>query len=135
MFLEKFKDPTIILLCIAAFVSILIAITTRGHYHEGLGIIAAIVLATGIGFLSELKSSKEFELLNQVREERAKVLRNGKFQTIPIQELVIGDIVYLELGDRIPADGQILKSVNLMAEESLLTGESAPVRKKIELDN
>jgi P-type Ca2+ transporter type 2C len=135
MFLEKFKDPTIILLCIAAFVSMSIAIMTpRGHFHEGLGIIAAIILATGIGFLSELRSSKEFELLNQVREDRAKVLRNGRFQTIPIQELVVGDIVYLEIGDKIPADGKILKSVNLMAEESILTGESAPVRKKTELD-
>jgi Ca2+-transporting ATPase len=131
LFLEKFKDPTIILLSGAAAVSLLIGIF-KGTFHESIGIFIAILLATGMAFYSEYKSGKEFELLNDIKDERAKVRRYGKFHTIPVQELVVGDIAFIEMGDRIPADGIVIKTAGLLADESLLTGESVAVNKTVQ---
>jgi len=132
LFLEKFKDLTIILLSIAAGISILLAFREGGSFIEGIGILIAIFLATGLAFYSEYKSNKEFEILNRVKEEIAKVTRNGKFKTIPVEELVVGDVVHVELGDKIPSDGKIVSSRDIYANQSLLTGESMPIRKTIE---
>ncbi len=127
-FLEKFKDPTIILLSVAAVISILIGFHT-GNFIEGIGIIIAIILATGVSFYSEYKSNKEFEVLKEVKKDITKVIRGGKFHTIPINEIVVGDVVILEIGDGVPADGIVTKSIGLKVDESLLTGESKPVKK------
>lgn len=133
IFLDKFKDLTIILLCIAAVISIVISFSHKdGSILEGIGILLAVFLATGVAFYSEYKSGKEFEILNEVREEKAKVIRNVEFHTIPIDELVVGDVVHIELGDKIPSDGKILKSMDLYVDQSLLTGESRTIRKKVD---
>ncbi|MCE1245445.1 MAG: calcium-translocating P-type ATPase, PMCA-type [Firmicutes bacterium] len=131
MFLSKFKDPTIILLCFAAVVSIVIGIIKDGNFFEGIGIIIAIILATGVAFYSEYKSAKEFDILNEIKEERAKVIRDGQFHTIPVNELVVGDVVRVELGDKIPSDGRIASVRSLYIDQSLLTGESRTVEKEV----
>lgn len=127
-FLEKFKDPTIILLSIAAVISIMVGFHT-GHFVEGIGIIIAILLATGVAFYSEYKSAREFEILKEVKKDRVKVVRGGGFHTIPVGDLVVGDVVILEMGDRVPADGKVIKETGLYLDESLLTGESEAVEK------
>jgi P-type Ca2+ transporter type 2C len=103
-----------------------------GHpSYEGLAVMVAVILATGVAFLSEYKSDKEFELLNAQKESlRAKVLRGGEVQTLPMDEVVVGDLVILEMGDEIPADGRLIKSNELYIDQSLMTGESEPVRKQ-----
>ncbi|MCD4785461.1 MAG: calcium-translocating P-type ATPase, PMCA-type [Candidatus Eremiobacteraeota bacterium] len=131
-FFYKFKDPTIILLSVAAVISILLGFQPGGSFIEGTGILFAILLATGVAFYSEYKSGKEFEILNRVKEEKAKVIRNGKFQTIPVGDLVVGDVVHIELGDKVPSDGKLAMVRSLYVDQSPLTGESVPVRKKLE---
>ena len=125
---DKFKDPTIILLSVAAAISFTIGIF-HNSFVESIGIFIAIFLATGVAFYSEYKSSREFDLLNQVKDERAKVIREGAFHTVLVKDLAVGDVVIIEMGDMIPADGKILKTAGLYIDESLLTGESKPVEK------
>jgi Ca2+-transporting ATPase len=128
-FLEKFQDATIIILCIAALISLLIGLYS-GHFLDGIAILAAVFIATTVGFFNEYKSNKEFELLNRVNEDvRVKVTRNGQFQTLPIGELVVGDIIHLYAGDKIPADARLLYGVDLTINQSLLTGESEEIAK------
>ncbi len=91
----------------------------------------AVILATGVAFLSEYKSDREFEVLNAHKESlQVKVLRDGAFHTIPLEEVVVGDAVVLETGDEIPADGRLVKATDLYIDQSLMTGESEPVRKQ-----
>ena len=98
---------------------------------EGLAVMVAVVLATGVAFLNEFKSDREFEILNSRKESiRVKVIRRGEVQTIPLEETVVGDQVLLETGDEIPADGRLIKATDLDVDQSLMTGESMPVRKK-----
>jgi Ca2+-transporting ATPase len=98
---------------------------------EGLAVMVAIILATGVAFASEYKSDREFEVLNAQKDSlRAKVLRGGDFHTLPMEEVVVGDVVLLEMGDEVPADGRLLKATELYIDQSLLTGESEPVRKQ-----
>ncbi len=109
LFLEKFEDPVIRILMIAAVIALSVGIV-KGEFAEGLGIIFAILLATIIAFLNEYKAGQEFELLNHVYDEVAvKVLRDGSFTTIPRKEIVVGDIVNVEHGEEVPADGEILE--------------------------
>src|SRR5262245_45310504 len=97
---------------------------------EGLAVMVAVILATGVAFLSEYKSDREFEVLNAQKESlRAKVLRAGEVRTVPLEGVVVGDLVVLEMGDELPADGRIVKATELQIDQSLLTGESEPVRK------
>ncbi|MCI0456624.1 MAG: HAD-IC family P-type ATPase [Gemmataceae bacterium] len=102
-----------------------------GHASiEGLAVMVAVILATGVAFASEYKSDREFEILNAQKESlRAKVLRSGQFHTVPLEEVVVGDTVILEMGDEIPADGRLVKATELYVDQSLMTGESEPVRK------
>ncbi len=126
---EKFKDPIIILLLFAAIVA-LIAGYFEHSYAEGLGILLAIILATTIGFFNEYKAGKEFDILNQVNNDTAvKVVRNGEPVEIPKRDVVVGDIVLLEQGDEVPADGTLLEAIALSVNESALNGESLPSRK------
>ncbi|MFQ3652601.1 MAG: HAD-IC family P-type ATPase, partial [Gemmataceae bacterium] len=97
---------------------------------EGLAVMIAVLLATGVAFAAEYKSDREFEALNAQKDSvRVKVTREGQFQTIALEEVVVGDLVDLETGDEIPADGRLLKSAELMVDQSLMTGESEPVKK------
>ena len=123
LYLEKFQDPVIQILLVAACLSLVISII-QNEYAETIGIIVAILLATGIGFLFEYDANKKFDLLNQVNEDTlVKVRRNGGVCEIPRKGLVVGDVVLLETGEEIPADGNLVESVNLQVNESNLTGE------------
>ena len=123
LYLEKFNDPVIRILLVAAFFSLVISII-EGEYAETIGIFFAIFLATGIGFYFEYDANKKFDLLNAVGEETpVTVRRNGKIQEIPRKEVVVGDIVILNTGEEIPADGTLLEAISLQVNESTLTGE------------
>ncbi|MCQ2218117.1 MAG: cation-translocating P-type ATPase [Paludibacteraceae bacterium] len=130
-FLEKFSDPLIIILLVAGVLSIGISCYEYFGLNEGLGvffepigIFVAILLATGLAFIFELKADREFAILNQVNDdELVKVIRNGNTSQISKKDIVVGDIVIIETGDEIPADGELLESVTLHVDESTLTGE------------
>ena len=123
LYLEKFEDPVVRVLLVAAVFSLIISII-ENEYAETIGIIAAILLATGIGFFFEYDANKKFDLLNAVNEETlVKVIRNGKIQEIPRKDVVVGDIVVLETGEEIPADGELIEAISLQVNESNLTGE------------
>lgn len=123
LYLEKFEDPVVRVLLIAAVFSLIISII-ENEFAETIGIIAAILLATGIGFYFEYDASKKFDLLNAVNEETlVKVIRNGRIQEIPRKDVVVGDIVVLETGEEVPADGELIEAISLQVNESNLTGE------------
>src|SRR5207253_4153455 len=89
-----------------------------------------VVLATGVAFLSEYKSDREFEVLNSRKDEiLVKVTRGGEFHTVPLDDVVVGDLITLETGDEIPADGRLVRATELNIDQSLMTGESVPVKK------
>ena len=123
LYLEKFQDPVIRVLLVAAVFSLIISII-ENEYAETIGIFFAIFLATGIGFYFEYDANKKFDLLNAVGEETpVTVIRNGKVKEIPRKEIVVGDIVILNTGDEIPADGTLVEAVSLQVNEANLTGE------------
>jgi Ca2+-transporting ATPase len=113
-----------------AVVLVGLSLLTDHPSFEGLAVMVAVILATGVAFLSEYKSDREFEVLNAQKESlRAKVLRADEVRSIPLEDVVVGDLVILEMGDEIPADGRIRKATELYIDQSLMTGESEPVRK------
>lgn len=130
-FLEKFTDPLIIILMIAGVLSIGISFYEYFGLSEGftvffepIGIFIAILLATGLAFYFELKADKEFAILNQVNDdELVEVIRNGNATQIPKKDVVVGDIVIINTGAEVPADGELLECVSLSVDESTLTGE------------
>jgi Ca2+-transporting ATPase len=123
LFLEKFNDPIIKILLIAALLSLGIGFV-HNEFTETIGIFAAIILATGVAFWFEYDADKKFDILNLVNDETPiKVIRNGNITEIPKKDIVVGDIVVLDTGDEIPADGILLESVSLQVDESSLTGE------------
>ncbi len=130
-FLEKFGDPLIIILMIAGVLSIGISCYEfwglgqgASVFFEPIGIFIAILLATGLAFIFELKADKEFALLNQVNDdEPVQVIRNGNAMQIAKKDVVVGDIVILNTGEEVPADGELLEAVSLNIDESTLTGE------------
>ena len=123
LYLEKFKDPVIKVLLVAACFSLVISVI-EGEYAETIGIFFAIFLATGIGFWFEYDANRKFDLLNTVGEETpVSVVRNGKIREIPRKDIVVGDIVILNTGEEVPADGTLLEAVSLQINESNLTGE------------
>lgn len=136
LFLEKFKDPLIIILIIAGFLSIGIACYEwfgLGHgaevFFEPVGIFVAIFLATWVAFFFEREADKQFSILNKVNDDAlVEVIRDGNVTAIPKREVVVGDIVVLPTGAEIPADGELLEAVSLSVDESSLTGE--PVCRK-----
>ncbi|EJX10370.1 plasma membrane calcium-transporting ATPase 3-like isoform 2 [gut metagenome] len=134
LYLEKFEDPVVRVLLVAAFFSLMISVI-ENEYAETIGIIAAILLATGIGFFFEYDASKKFDLLNAVSEDTlVKVMRNGHVREIPRKEVVVGDIVLLETGEEVPADGVLLEAVSLQVNESNLTGEPVISKTVVETD-
>ncbi|MDR0661684.1 MAG: calcium-translocating P-type ATPase, PMCA-type [Prevotellaceae bacterium] len=123
LFLEKFNDPIIRILLIAAVLSLGISFT-NGHYAETTGIFCAILLATGVGFWFEYDANKKFDILNTVNDVTpVKVIRDGNISEIPKRDVVVGDIIVLETGEEIPADGELLEAISLQVNESSLTGE------------
>ena len=136
MLLEKFKDPLIVILIIAAAISTTVSLLSENSsILESIGIIAAIFLATFVSFLNEYKAGKEFDILNSINDQTpVKVLRmketgeEGVIE-IPKSEIVVNDIVILSQGDEIPADGTVLSSNELKVNESSLNGESKPAKK------
>lgn len=123
LYLEKFQDPVIRVLLVAAVFSLIISII-ESEYAETIGIFFAIFLATGIGFYFEYDANKKFDLLNAVGEETpVTVIRNGKIKEIPRKGIVVGDIVVLNTGEEVPADGTLVEAVSLQVNESTLTGE------------
>lgn len=130
-FLEKFTDPLIIILMIAGVLSIGISFYEYFGLNEGftvffepIGIFVAILLATGLAFYFELKADKEFAILNQVNDdELVEVIRNCNATQIPKKDVVVGDIVIINTGAEVPADGELLECVSLNVDESTLTGE------------
>ncbi len=135
-FLEKFKDPLIIILLVALALSIGVACyeyfaghATLSIFLEPAGILIAILLATVVGFCFELSANKKFDILNKVNDDTlVKVIRNENICQITKKEVVVGDIVILETGEEVPADGELLETVSLHINESTLTGE--PIIKK-----
>ena len=127
LFLEKFSDPVIRILLIAAFLSLGISFV-HGEYYETIGIFCAIFLATGVAFWFEVDAARKFDILNQVNDDSpVRVVRDGQVREVGKKEIVVGDIILLETGDEVPADAELLEAVSLQVNESNLTGEpSAP---------
>ncbi|MFA5222102.1 MAG: HAD-IC family P-type ATPase, partial [Methanoregula sp.] len=129
-YLAQFKSPLIRILLLAVIVSGIIAVIENNGYPDTVAIIVAVFLATGISFASEYKSNKEFEILNTHRDDiPVKVIRDGMPRIIPAREVVVGDLILLEAGDVVPADGYCRKSDGLSLDEATFTGESEPVQK------
>jgi Ca2+-transporting ATPase len=108
-----------------------VGLSTGSVSIDGLAVMVAVILATGVAFLSEYKSDREFEILNAQKESlHVKVLRGGAIHTVPLEDVVVGDTVVLETGDEVPADGRLVKATDLHVDQSLMTGESEPARKQ-----
>ena len=123
LYLEKYEDPMVRILLVAALVSLALSFVKQ-DFVETLGIIAAIILATTVGFYFECDAARRFSILTQMGEEQSvKVMRDGRLQEIPRREIVVGDIVIVETGDEVPADGKLLEATDLQVDESSLTGE------------
>ena len=123
LFLEKFSDPVIRILLIAAFLSLGISFV-HGEYYETIGIFCAIFLATGVAFWFEVDAARKFDILNQVNDDSpVRVIRDGQVREVGKRDIVVGDIILLETGDEIPADAELLEAVSLQVNESNLTGE------------
>ena len=124
LYIEKYQDPMIRILLVAAVVSLALAFVKQ-DFIETLGIIFAIILATTVGFFFERDAARKFDVLTQLGEEQpVKVVREGKVVEIPRREVVVGDVVIVETGDEVPADGQLFESTDLQVDESSLTGET-----------
>ena len=134
LYLEKYNDPIIKILLVAACVSLLLAFI-ENDFIETIGIFIAIVLATTVGFWFERDAAKKFELLTAMNDEQlVKVHRNGMVQEIKRKEVVVGDIVLLQVGDEVPGDAELLMAVNLQVDESSLTGEPLATKSADALD-
>ncbi|HFL3106192.1 TPA: calcium-translocating P-type ATPase, PMCA-type, partial [Clostridioides difficile] len=126
---ESLSEPMIVILIIAAVVSAVI-----GETHDAIGIVGAIAIGIAIGMITEGRSKKAAEALSKLTENiEVKVLRDGEVHQISKSELVPGDIVYIETGDMVPADGRLIESINLKIREDMLTGESDDVSKKCDV--
>ncbi len=124
LYLEKYEDPMVRILLVAAIVSLMLAFV-KHDFMETVGIIAAVVLATTVGFYFERDAARKFDVLTQLGEEQpVKVIRDGRVMEIPRRDVVVGDIVMVETGDEIPADGKLLEAIDLQVDESSLTGEA-----------
>ena len=137
--LSGFQDPTIRILLVAALISLGVTAIERtvfkndsAGYFDSLGIFIAIGLATLIAFFSERKSGRAFELLNQIRDDiPIKVFRDAQIDNVPINDIVVGDLVKIDAGDKIPADGILVTSRGIQVDHSMLTGESIPVKREV----
>lgn len=137
-FFEQLSDPMIIILIVAALVSGVMSVYHMTQGEEGdfidvIIILAVVIINAVLGVFQESKAEKAIEALQEMSAAMSKVLREGKVIHVPSENLVVGDIVLLEAGDAVPADGRILESASLKIEEAALTGESVPVEKTVEV--
>ena len=134
-FFGQMADPMIIILLVAAAISGVLAVTQGESFADVIIILAVVVVNAVLGVYQENKAEKAIEALQEMSAATSKVLRDGKLVTIHSEELVPGDVILLEAGDAIPADGRLLTSASLKIEEAALTGESVPVLKFIDAIN
>lgn len=135
LYLEKYQDPMIRILLVAAVISLPLAFVKQ-DFVEMLGIIFAIILATTVGFFFERDAARKFDVLTQLGEEQpVKVVRDGKVMEIPRREVVVGDVVIVETGDEVPADGKLFESTDLQVDESSLTGEPITNKESLPLSH
>ncbi len=135
LYIEKYQDPMIRILLAAAVISLILAFVQH-DFLETIGIFVAIFFATTVGFYFECDASKKFDILNAIGEEQpVKVRRNGKVREVARKDIVVGDIVLLEVGDEIPADGTLLSSLNMQVDESSLTGEPLTTKNALQTES
>ena len=132
-FFEQMADPMILILLVAAAISGVLAVVQNDSFADVIIILAVVIVNAVLGVYQENKAEKAIEALQEMSAATSKVLRNGKIATVRSEELVVGDVVLLEAGDAVPADGRLLQSASLKIEEAALTGESVPVSKFIDL--
>ena len=133
--LKQLADPMIIILLVAAAISGVLAITQGESFADVIIILAVVVVNAVLGVYQENKAEKAIEALQEMSAATSKVLRDGKIVSVRSEELTIGDVVLLEAGDAVPADGRIIENASLKIEEAALTGESVPVSKFIDTIN
>ncbi len=132
-YLQHFDDPIIKILLLAVTISLVVSLVQGSGFLDTIGIILAILLATGIAFFNEYRSSKEFDILNAQRDDMGvKAIRDGHPTSVPARDIVVGDLILLEAGDAVPADGYLSASDDIYSDESAFTGESEPVRKDVQ---
>ncbi|MCI7779432.1 MAG: HAD-IC family P-type ATPase, partial [Clostridiales bacterium] len=131
-FLEQLKDPMIIILLVAAIVSGVVSVMTNESFADTIIIIVVVLLNATLGVIQESKAEKAIEALQAMSRAQSRVMRDGVIRVVKSEELVPGDIVLLEAGDAVPADGRIIECASLQIEEAALTGESVPVTKQSE---
>ena len=129
LYLEKFQDPIIMILLVATAISLVFGFI-HGDFTESIGIIFAVLIATGVGFWQEYDAQKKFDAMKSDKDfEPVKVRRNGVVMEIPKDQVVVGDVVILSAGDEIPADIQLYQSTDMKVAEACMTGESVAVSK------
>src|SRR5690554_6528234 len=124
IFIDQFRDFLIVVLLVATGLSFLM-----GEFTDGLTIFAIVILNGFMGFIQEYRAEKSLDELKKLASPRARVIRDGRIEEIDSRELVPGDLLLLERGDKVPADARILFTRGLQVDEALLTGESVPVTK------
>ncbi|MGN0784599.1 MAG: cation-translocating P-type ATPase, partial [Candidatus Aphodomorpha sp.] len=132
-FFEQLKDPMILVLLAAAAVSGTLAAIEGQGFADVIIILAVVIINAILGVYQESKAEKAIEALQQMAAATSKVIRGGQLMTVRSDELVVGDIIVLEAGDAVPADGRLIESASLQVEEAALTGESVPVTKFIDI--
>lgn len=135
LYIEKYNDPIIKILLVAALVSLGLAVI-NGEYIETIGIILAIILATTVGFVFEMDAARKFQSLTALGEEQpVKVIREGQTLEVARREVVVGDLIIVETGDEIPADARLIESTALQIDESSLTGEPMANKHVVDADH
>lgn len=128
--LDKFKDPIIIILCVADIFSLIVALATNEPPYESIAIFVAILITVGVGFYMDYSAKVQFESLNKISDtEMIKVIRDGRVTEVPKCDLCLGDLVLISTGDELPADIELIEAVDLHVNESSMTGESVAVTK------
>ena len=133
--LKQLADPMIIILLVAAAISGVLAVTQGESFADVIIILAVVIVNAVLGVYQENKAEKAIEALQEMSAATSKVLRDGKIVSVRSEELTIGDVVLLEAGDAVPADGRVIENASLKIEEAALTGESVPVSKFIDAIN
>lgn len=132
LYAEKYEDPIIRILLVAAVVSLGLAFV-NGQFVETIGIILAVLFATTIGFYFERDAARKFDVLTALGEEQpVKVVRDGRMQLVERRDVVVGDVVVIETGDEVPADGRLIEATDLQIDESSLTGEPLTTKRSLE---
>ncbi len=134
-FIDQLMDPMILILLAAAAISGVLAVVENESFADVIIILAVVIINAVLGVYQESKAEKAIEALQEMSAATSKVLRGGKIMTVHSEDLVVGDVVLLEAGDAVPADGRLIENASLKIEEAALTGESVPVTKFIDIIN